>query len=325
MAICASYASFAQTPVYSINFESGLTDETIVGTGEIVSDNTEGFGKVFHNVGSTGTEAIRSNYLLLPSNVFSKVSDAGTNELSISFWVNRGTSSTTPDWSVDPAVLGYWFTPLFSAYGDAPASGANTWPMFILQSRMTAQVNCAGWCNFEAAQNDNGSNLESTDWLNDGNWHFYTAVYTTSSLKIYVDGEVKNAWTVDNTSSGQVVGGLLTNGAELDYICLGGNQAWDWADIDAAFKYDDVAIYAEALTQAQINGIIQSKPTNNTATAVDDIIYDKGDIVSTEYFSISGSKAGYNYKELQPGIYIKKVTYDNGSFETTKICKEKLY
>ena len=49
------------------------------------------------------------------------------------------------------------------------------------------------------------------------------------------------------------VSGLFTNGSELKYICLGGNQARSWADVDAAYRYDDMAIYCKALTVAEIN------------------------------------------------------------------------
>lgn len=324
MMLFASYAAYAQTPIYSLDFESDLTDATIVGSGEIVSDDTEGFGKVFHNVGSDGTQALRTNYLLLPSDIFANVSNAATNQVTIGFWVNVGTATE------------YFYTPIFSAYGAAPADNYssngvvdNTWPMFILQSRLIAQVNCAGWCNFDDVLNDTGSNTISTSWLDDGAWHYYTAVYTTSSLQIYVDGTLQNAWTVDNTTEGsetvpgEIVGGLFTGGADLDYICLGGNQAWEWADPDPAYKFDDFVVYSEALTQAQINTIISDKTTSGTTTAIEDVTADKGNVLSTEYYSISGANVGSVFNQLKPGIYIKKCTYENGSVETTKICKDR--
>jgi hypothetical protein len=45
----------------------------------------------------------------------------------------------------------------------------------------------------------------------------------------------------------------------LKYVCLGGNQAWNWGDNDPGFAFDDVAIYNVALTVDQIKLIISKK------------------------------------------------------------------
>ncbi|PTN07633.1 concanavalin A-like lectin/glucanase superfamily protein [Mangrovibacterium marinum] len=242
------------TPVYAQDFENGLTSEQIVGSGEIVaddSDDSQHFGQVFYNVGANGTEAQRSNYLLLPSNVFSNITNAQTNEMTISFWVNQGTADTGFNWY-----------PMFSAYGAAPVDNSNTTPMMILQSRLVAQVNCPGgeWCDFTDSQNDEGVNYAVNDWLHDGAWHFYTAVWTSTTLTIYVDGVVRNSWTVDGvTTDGEYISGPLTQGNLLPYVCLGGNQAWNWGDNDPSYKFDDVAIYSVALSESQIADIMTAK------------------------------------------------------------------
>ena len=293
----------SQTLIYSNNFESGVGTATIVGNGQIKTVPTNGFGSVFHN--AIGGQAIRSNYLLLPNNIFANLQTSGSKSLSIAFWVNKGTATDN-----------FW-TPIFSAYGAAPVAGKNTWPMMVLQSRLVAQVNCAGWTDLTDADNVAATNFVSTLWLDDLAWHFYTAIFTETSVKIYIDGVVKNSWTLSGTD-GHTVSGLFTNGSDLKYICLGGNQAWEWGDVDPAYMYDDLAIYSSALTVEQMNSIISAKIT----TSVNQINLDpKSKLIGEELFSISGAKVGSDYNTLKPGIYIKKSVYSNGAVNSTKIIK----
>lgn len=241
---------------WAYNFEEANEGTSIVGAGTIVEDETPGFGKVYENVGG----AIRTNYLLLPEDLFAH--SAGTKELSISFWVNaNGKDANT-----------YTYAPFFAAYGAAP-NPANTWPMLILQSRGTAQVNCSGWTDFAGTENADGKNniynsnsWEANDaafnfvenWLDDGKWHFFTANYSETGLTIYMDGVVKNQWTCDGTD-GKNLNGLFSNGADLKYICLGGNQAWDWSDGDSPFRFDDVMVTNYTLSLEAIKTIIADK------------------------------------------------------------------
>lgn len=301
MALFVTCAVSAQI-IYSNNFENGLDSSTIVGSGQIETVTAPGFGHVFHN--AVGGQLLRSNYLLLPASVMQNVQYSGTNELSIAFWVNKGTADA------------YLWTPIFSAYGAAPVAGANTWPMMALESRLRAYVNCAGWTDLVDAENVNKVNLESTAWLDDAAWHYYTATFTDTSVKVYVDGVIKNEWTLSGISGGGSVSGLFTNGADLKYICLGGNQAWAWGDVDPAFMFDDLAVYSNALTVAQINANIAAK----TTTAVN-TIFDNSQIISEEFFTTNGAKAGNDFSKLKSGIYIKKALYSNGVSKSTKTIK----
>ena len=232
--------------VYSNDFEEGLKDTTIVGSGAIEEVEDAHFGKVYHN--ATEELGVRTNYLLLPSDVMANAVGAGNEAMTIAFWVNVADATN------------YWFSPMFMAYGNAPdeTTKTNTWPMFALQSRLLAQVNCAGWCDFTAAQNVAGSNKETTAWLDDKEWHYYTATITSEKVCIYVDGALQNQWEIDG-SDGACVDGLFTNGFELDYVCLGGNQAWDWADADASYMFDDVTIYSTALSAGEIADVMEAK------------------------------------------------------------------
>jgi hypothetical protein len=249
--------------VYTTNFSTYEDDETgervtwkgekVFGEGQFTSTEEEGapFGEFYQNVAGS---APRQNYCLLPDDVLAH--SAKSHELTIGFWVSA--EGFTPDQ--------YTYAPLFTAYAQKSA-GANGAPMMALQSRGFAQVNCNGWCDFTAANNVNGKNnvynknaWEAGDanhtfvsnWLEDQKWHYYTAVFTDTNCKIYLDGEVKNEWNVDGTSEGHVISGLFTNGADLKYVCLGGNQAWDWNDADSPFKFARLLIKNSATTAGEI-------------------------------------------------------------------------
>ena len=90
------------------------------------------------------------------------------------------------------------------------------------------------------------------NWLEDQKWHYYTAVFTETNAKIFLDGEVKNEWNVDGVTEGQVINGLFNNGSDLKYICLGGNQAWDWNDNDAPFRFARLLIKNSQMTAGEI-------------------------------------------------------------------------
>lgn len=234
----------AQTLLYSNDFENGLNGSTIVGNGVIENSNNAAHGMVFHN--AAGGQAVRTNYLTLPATIFADLKTAATNALTISFWVNKGTAT------------GYYWSPLFSAYGAAP-NPSNGTPMMILQTRGVVQSNIGTtWSDYTDAQNVKAANTLSTTWIDDGNWHFYAATFTTTSVKVYIDGAVMNEWTLSGTDAGGSDAGLFSIGSALNYICLGGNQAWNWNDPDPAFLYDKLKIYSGALTTAQINSLIAS-------------------------------------------------------------------
>lgn len=248
-----AWADGLPTPVYFNDFSStdGLT---IVGNGKFEDDADARFGKVFHNDPGL-TKAIRTNYLLLPNDVLSH--SATSKEMTIGFWVNMKDAAE------------FFWSPIFSAYGAAPANNSNTWPMFVCEARGLIQLNCAGYCDFGINANPVGSDFNdvtpyvTSAWLDDTQWHYYTVALTSTTAKVYVDGELKNGWTVDGISDGQVINGLFTNGADLKYICLGGNQAWNWGDPDPAFAFDDFAVYDKALTADQIKQVMAAKMSYN--------------------------------------------------------------
>jgi len=232
-------------PVYFTDFSStaGLT---IVGAGQFTTDANEKFGAIFQNKASA---APRQNYLLMPDHILSH--SAETKQMTIGFWVNASNAGTSAS---------YMWAPLFMAYGAAPVNGENTWPMFACQYRGVLQLNCAGWTDYTNEQNVAGENKlyhNDTDWLADHQWHYYTVVFNEENAKVYFDGEIANEWQMDGVGNTQM--GLFTNGGDLKYICLGGNQAWGWADNDPGFAFDDFVVYDQALSDEQIQKIITDK------------------------------------------------------------------
>ena len=247
----SSWADDLPSPVYFNDFKSaeGLT---VVGNGTFELTPDPRFGKVFHN-DPTVTKAIRTNWLELPSDIFSHSSQ--TKEMTIGFWVNKMTATD------------YFFSPLFTAYGDDNVNKSHQWedsgwPFFCLETRGLLRWNSEGWCDFTAEQNDAGTNKESTVWTDDGKWHYVTMTFTTSKAVVYIDGEVLNSWTIADEG----LAGLFTQ-TSLTHFCLGGNQAFGWNDPDPAFAFDNFAVYDQALSASQIKQVMAAaEPAYSDAT-----------------------------------------------------------
>ena len=283
------------TPVYFNDFSfatNGSDGIEIVGNGVFENDADARFGRIFHN-DPTLTKAKRTNYLKLPADV---LSHSGTSkEMTIGFWVNMKDAED------------FWSSPIFSAYESAEK--ANTWPMFAAWAGGTLQVNCWGWSNFTASQNDNSSNAYDTFWLDDKKWHYYTITMTATKVIVYIDGAIKNSWTLKNNDddTGEKIEGLFNGGAAnaLPYVCLGGCQPWDGDVIDPAFAFDDFAVYDVALSKAQIDQIRANKLSRTvTGTQVGNVDN------STEYLTATSDKV-----TLKPGdsYHYSFINYNNGS------------
>lgn len=289
------------TPVYFNDFSfatSGSDGIEIVGNGVFEDDADARFGRIFHN-DPTLTKAIRTNYLKLPANI---LSHSGTSkEMTIGFWVN-----------MKDAADFYW-SPLFTAYPNAEkaSDSVEPWPIFTCLARKVVSLNCWGYCDLGNTYNDKGTNAETSAWLDDKAWHYYTITLTSTAVKVYIDGVVENSWTVDGESGGQVINGLFNAGAAytvdtgLKYICLGGNQSNNYNDPDPAFGFDDFAVYDVALSKTQIDQIRANK-LNRTVTGTKVGNQDN----STEYLTATSDKV-----ILKPGesYHYSFINYNNGS------------
>jgi hypothetical protein len=263
--------------------------EKAMGEGKFVTSEEEGvpFGDYYQNpVGGK-----RQNYCLLPEDVLAH--SAKTEALTIAVWVNADEAGASAD---------YMWAPLFTAYGAAPANGVNTWPMMACQYRGVLQVNCAGWTDYTDEQNVAGANKlyhGETDWLADHKWHYYTAVFEGENAKVYFDGELKNEW--DNTKVAErTQKGLFSNGADLKYICLGGNQAWEWNDNDPGFKFARLLIKNSSMSAGEIKAQMAADfpGYEEYQTSGVEAIKVNNQNVSNVIYNLSGQKVSKSYKGL---------------------------
>lgn len=74
-----------------------------------------------------------------------------------------------------------------------------------------------------------------------------------------------------------------------------------------------------------IQNVVIKGTTSAIVTKVNNLIETgDADVISTEFYSITGAKIGDKYKTLKPGMYIQKVTYSNGVVKSGKIFKDKM-
>jgi M6 family metalloprotease-like protein len=274
--------------------EKTFFGEYIVGDGQFVSTDEEGeiFNSFFRNPTELGK---RKNYCVLPDDVLAH--SAESQALTISFWV-RAQEDANPQY--------YAYSPLFTAY--TQKQSPNSWPMMACQYRGTLQVYCNGSCDYTDQLNVAGTNTiysNSKDWLADKKWHYYTAVFEGENAKVFFDGALKNEWNANVDYQGNPVSntqkGLFADGKELKYICLGGNQAWDWNDADAPFDFACLRITNVALTPAEIWSQMEAdfgdhnldyyltsiSPISNVATSP-----------AAPLFNLAGQRVSDSYKGL---------------------------
>lgn len=262
------------TPVYFNDFSSsdGLTQ---VGSGEFIEDADSRFGKIYHN-NPAGNLTPRTNYLKLPVDVLTH--SASKKEMTIGFWVNVKTAVGT----------NFFHSPVFSAYASSTPGSDNGIPMFRCSAKGVMQLNNGDghWSDFTATENNNRMNVEASQWLDDKEWHYYTVTLTSNTGKIYVDGVILNSWTLDDNT---IIPAFFSTAAANGYpvVCLGGNQSWNWADIDAAFGYDDFVIYDKALTAGQIAKIISTKKAIEPVSVPTPVYFN--DFSSTDGVTVIGS------------------------------------
>ena len=138
-----------------------------------------------------------------------------------------------------------------------------------------------------------------TNWLDDEQWHYYVVNFTSTTATVYLDGEVKNAWKVDGTSDGQVIDGLFTGGSNLKYICLGGNQAWNWNDADAPFMFDDLTVQNRIIPQSDQRALVANAKAAAEGTA---IRQPKGVKTDGTVYNLNGQRVS---GQLTKGIYVR--------------------
>ncbi len=251
-------------PIYMYDFEDGTAGTaTIKGSGKVEDSNDPHFGKVFNN--NVGGEAqLRTDYLALPEDTIGKVVDAGNKEFSLSMWI-KGTD------------LNYWGALFCAKNAETPAT--EWWPHLNLACNTKGSINCAGW--IEVGTNSD----ENQAIVSDGKWHHMAYVVTADDANIYLDGKVIQSATAIKVEGDEA---RLTEGIFTDYaknnlttVSIGGNSIANWNDNDVLAYFDDIAIYATALTNDDVNAIIKNKMTDETKPSEDETTTDKVDSPDT--------------------------------------------
>jgi hypothetical protein len=130
-------------------------------------------------------------------------------------------------------------------------------------------------------------------------------VFEGENAKVFFDGELKNEW--DNTKIAErTQKGLFSNGADLKWICLGGNQAWDWNDNDAPFDFARLLIKNSKMTAGEIAAQMKADVVETDMEAYyaekdeepDGISVVKINNVNTPAYNLAGQKVNNDFKGL---------------------------
>lgn len=305
-----SVGANAQNLIYSNDFEGDQSALTIHGSGQFEASGDAAHGQVYHN-NPVKNATSRTNYLQLPATIFSAAQTAiNTSQgLTISFWVN--------DNGVGVDSEGFWWSSMFSAYGNAPSPN-NAKPMLQLNTNKRLNVNfdytTSDTYNYGWFDNLNwGTDNLEVLWLDNGGWHFYTITITPTSSKVYIDGVLSSSKTAD-LNNGTRVDGLFHVAGELSYITLGGNSAWNWGDKDTPFSYDKIKIYDGTLTPAQINSLMTTDQISSPVLAVSKTLVSIDDVITSETFTVDGSNLTNDIAITAPsGVTVNPTTISKSS------------
>ena len=273
--------------VYTTNFstyedeESGervtWKGEKAVGNGIFASEEPEldenekplnivPFGDFFRNDGS----AARTSYCLLPNDVLAH--SANTQGLTFAVWVRA-----------QETAANYFDAPLLAAYQQ---EGSNGSPLFAAFTDGTMKL-------------DNGTQFEYSgtqagDWLADKKWHYFTATFKGEDAQVYVDGELKNEWNCGGSQAG-----LFSNGAALQYVCLGGNAPS--AANDAPFDFARLLIKNSAMSAGEVKAQMAAdfpeyEAYHNAETEGIQVV--ESIVRNGAVYNMAGQKVGAEYKGL---------------------------
>ena len=318
--VIAGLSLHAQTlpnPVYTLTFEGATEVKDFggvqTGDGALVQSEDPNFGTYYQNMPNGTAATIRKNYLSVKTNAFQKVKNKDTKEISIGFWVN-----TT--YANQHNIADYWGS-IFVGYSEA-GMAAHAWP-FVFDVRANGAIhgNNAGWYDNnhddlrdeviawtkqktkeETVTDEEGAEtVVATELGFDENWTYITTVYTnldngTFHYRFYVDGELKI--DTEETFNGTSI--WANSFADIEWLSIGGNSPV-WEDVDNAYAYDDVAIYATALTPDQIELIMDIK--RGTLSEEDQIVVARGQLeAAKEELEDYMSELGDTYAKLSADV-----------------------
>ncbi len=219
------------TPIYKYDFDtlngsnevlnSGSKDgnATLVGLASVLEDKNR--GKVLNITNEKGS--IKTNYLALPSDIFSKITSAG---YTIGMWVNVDTT--------DPNYFEH------SALFEANGGGQDKFPLTRISANLYSRINANG------AYADV---TEITKPLTANTWQYVTYTVNSEGIAVYVDGNEVGSAQKDLTAC--FVDDFLSN---MNDVRIGSGNIWGDADIASA-KFDNISIYNTTLTDQEVEAI----------------------------------------------------------------------
>jgi hypothetical protein len=151
-----------------------------------------------------------------------------------------------------------------------------------------------------------------TDFIGSNTWTNLKLQFTNTGYALYVN----NVLAYDENSTDVTIAGTLTDYSNIISFLqnastlMFGTGSW-WSDntkTDGTY-YDYQSSYIKNITFSTSSSTAVSQITANS------------ELVSIEFITISGIKAGTDYNKLLPGIYIQKSVYTNGATKNTKIEK----
>jgi len=155
-----------------------------------------------------------------------------------------------------------------------------------------------------------------TDFIGANTWKNIKLQFTATGYAMYVD----NTLVFNQSSTNVTIAGTLTDYSNVISFLqnastlMFGTGSW-WSDntqTDGTY-YDFQSSYLKN---------IKFTPDFSTTTSINQTNFDaNSELVSEEFFNISGTKAGFDYNTLKSGIYIKRSVYSNGAIKSTKIVK----
>ena len=255
---------------YTYDFEGTLTDnggKAVTSDGgkvEIVSDSDKN-SKVLH-ISDGGTEVFGKNYYKLASDVFKGVTTSTGATVAMDVKVP---STIAKQWSV-----------LFSTTG----TDYNQWGLWKINANTVSDINAGTPWAYGGTAGETA--------INDGQWHNVTMTLTKDKLIVYLDGsEIHSAIPGggDKTYATDGWTGLLNVLANNAFNVLGAGgfpaegKTGD-RDISDCY-YDNVSIYANALSEDEVYYLATGKTMNNTdKTALNNAIT-SANAIKTELYT----------------------------------------
>lgn len=274
-------------------------------------------GTYYQNWSNATTGAVSSvvNYLeVVPQiNPWAAIKATNSNAFTISFWCNATLANKLN-------IANYWGT-LFTGYTSAGTSESRAW--YYQTGPDLRYLGQFHYNNYGYCDNNHDLYREAVSvWDNDNLWHHFAWVFsgldnaTSFTLTLYVDG--KQMYSVVETITGANTTGFdMLN--DLDRFVVGGASPIFSNDPDNAFAYDDIAFYASALTESQVNSIIADKNLKTIIGKEDNTSAYLGDY--SNYFTLEPNKSitldfvNYSKKEqnYQNWLAVVSTDADRGS------------